>query len=126
MLRSRAVRSLLMEVAGLRPPEDDDAAAESAPGDAEKGILRQAARRALLVVLIDALALVLLFVLRDRSRSFLQLDRSPDSVFTLGVLVVAVHLGFRLAQVLHLRRVGSALLDLPAEPPADTKAPGTD
>jgi hypothetical protein len=119
-----------MEVAALRPPEDDDPAAESAPGDAEKELLRQAARRALLVVLIDALALVLLFVLRDRSRSFLQLDRSPDSVFTLGVLVVAAHLGFRLAHYLHLRRVGSALLDLPAESPAeslaDTKAPGPD
>jgi hypothetical protein len=126
MLRPRAVRSLLMEVAALRPPDDDDPAVESAPGHAEKGALRQAARRALLVVVIDALALVLLFALRDRSGSFLQLDRSPDSVFTLGVLVVAVHLGFRLAQYLHLRRVGSALLDLPPESPADTKAQGTD
>ena len=121
MLRPRAIRSLLLDVAALRRPH-----AESAEGveslDDERAALPQAARRALLVVVVDALAIAILFALRDRTRAFLVFDRSPETVFTLGVLLVAIHLGFRLAQYMLLQRVARALDDLPEErsgsPPA--------
>jgi hypothetical protein len=119
MLRPRAVRALLLDVAALRQQGRE---AGAAGDDVDEAALRQAARRALLVAAIDALAIVLLFLLRDRSRPFLGLDRSPESVFTIGVLVVAVHLGFRLAQYLQLQRVRRALEALPAEtaiPPSE-------
>ena len=115
MLRPRAVRTLLMDVAALRGPAERVPSGEADRGEPERASLRQASRRALLVALVDALAIALLFLLRDRSRSFLVLDRSPDAVFTVGVLAVAAHLGFRLAQYLLLRRVLRALEELPAE-----------
>lgn len=129
VLRPRAVRSILLDVAALRPPADaagtahGDPGERDDPGDAHLTTIRHAARRALLVAAIDALAIALLFVLRDRSRSFLLLERSPDAVFTLGVLAVAVHLGFRLAQYRQLRRVLWAVAELPRDAPnavADT------
>jgi hypothetical protein len=121
MLRTRAVRSLLLDVGAVRPP----AMEESGPPvdvqhDADRSVVRQAARRALLVVAIDALALSLLFLLRDRGRAFLALERSPDTVFTIGVLVVAAHLGFRLAQYLQLQRIARALDELPADSSGET------
>jgi hypothetical protein len=116
MLRPRAIRSLLLEVGAVRPPAmDESGPAVDAQLPAERSAVRQAARRALLVVAIDALALALLFLLRDRGRAFLALERSPDTVFTIGVLVVAAHLGFRLAQYLQLQRIERALDELPAD-----------
>jgi hypothetical protein len=128
MLRPRAVRSLLLDVAGLRAEagEGKGLASGGDPQTLERVVLRQAARRALLVALVDALAIAVLFLLRDRSQSFLVLERSPDAVFTVGVLLVAAHLGFRLAQYLQLRRVLRALDGLPeaapAEPPASRES----
>jgi hypothetical protein len=125
MLRPRAVRSLLLDVAGLRTGTGTgtgEAEGLASGGESEthdRAVLRQSARRALLVALVDALAIALLFLLRDRSRSFLVLERSPDAVFSVGVLLVAMHLGFRLAQALQLRRVLRALDDLPDASPAE-------
>lgn len=125
MLRPRAIRSLLLDVAALRRPH-----AESAEGveslDDERAALRQAARRALLVVVVDALAIAILFAMRDRTRAFLVFDRSPETVFTLGVLLVAIHLGFRLAQYMQLQRVARALDDLPEEPSGSPPAAESD
>ena len=111
MLRPRAVRRLLVEAAGVRPlpsaaeegagqdgPEllDDVAAAEREAG---RRALDRARHRAVVTVVVDALAIVLLLVLRDDER-FLSLGRDEETIFTLGVLAVAVHLGFRLSQLL--------------------------
>lgn len=115
MLRPRAIRSLLLDVAALRrSPTESAGGVETL--DEERAALRQAARRALLVVVVDALAIAILFAMRDRTRAFLVFDRSPETVFTLGVLLVAIHLGFRLAQYMQLQRVARALDDLPEEP----------
>lgn len=109
MMRLRAVRSLLVgEVASLRVqgrPEgaDDEAWAELA--EQERDSLAKAKRRALLVVALDAAALAVLFLLRDRSDVWLPTGPTEETVFTLGVVVVAVHLGFRLAQLLLYRDV---------------------
>lgn len=109
MLRPRAVREMLVEIAGVRvagAAEDEGAA--SAPEDlaeavreSERHALDRARRRAAVTILVDALAIVVLLVLRDEER-FLTLGRNEDTIFTLGVLVIAVHLGFRLAQLLAL------------------------
>ena len=108
MMRLRAVRALLVaEVAALRVPRVDgvgeEVLAEQAARDREA--LDKARRKALLVVCLDAVALAVLFLLRDGTGVFLTLGRGEEAAFTLGVLVVAVHLGFRLAQVQHLKTV---------------------
>lgn len=122
MLRERAIRSLLVEeVAGLRPapppeePPDEPVDAEEADRarlEAEADALRQAERRALLVVVVDWLALAVLFVFRDTAAQFLPFDATVDTVFTFGVLAVAVHSGFRLGQVEKYRAVIRAHRDL--------------
>ncbi len=123
MLRKRAIRSLLVErVAGLRPSEteaeapatDEEAPAEAAVEEtaAEVEALRKAERRALLVVGLDWIALAVLFVLRDRGAAFLPMDGTVETVFTFGVLVVAIHSGFRLGQLEKYRAVSRAYDDL--------------
>jgi hypothetical protein len=126
VLRKRAVRSLLVEeVAGLRPPPPEDP--PEAPSDAPEGLseeaevarveeedeaLRHAERRAMLAVGLDWLALAVLFVLRDTASHFLPFDATVDTVFTLGVLAVAIHSGFRLGQLEKYRAVLRAHEDL--------------
>lgn len=109
MMRLKAVRALLVgEVAGLRvvaveaAEEGFDVAAEQFVRERE--VLTKARRRALLVALLDGVALVVLFAFRDAGRAILP-TQGEEMVFTLGVLVVAIHLGFRLAQHLQLRTV---------------------
>ncbi|HEX6202387.1 MAG TPA: hypothetical protein VF100_05230 [Thermoanaerobaculia bacterium] len=106
MLRPRAVRALLLEAAGVRVPaaaaaEEESGGSESAGQAAEtageREALDRARRRALVVAVLDAAAIALLVLLRQSDR-FLVLGRDEETLFTLGVLVVAVHLGFRLAQ----------------------------
>lgn len=111
MLRLRAVRELLVDdVAGLRVARSDgeDGALVLAR---ERDALRRARLRAAWVAALDAAALIALLVLHETER-FLLLGRRPETVFTLGVLVVAAHLGFRLAQYLHYRHVGRVWEDL--------------
>jgi hypothetical protein len=124
MLRTRVVRQLLFEVAGLRrhvpsahetadddgrppPASDEDLLAD------ERHEIDNARRRALAVVVLDAVALAVLLLLRDPARGLLVLSRSEEVVFTVGVLIVAAHLGFRLAQLLVLRNLERAWEDLP-------------
>lgn len=101
------MRELLVEAAGVRvvaPAVGEEEAASSEPGSAaeaarvrEREALDGARRRALLVAVLDGLAIAALLLLRQGDR-FLVLSRNEETLFTLGVLVVAVHLGYRLAQ----------------------------
>ena len=92
MWRTRAIISILLEdVAGL-PPGDDEA-------------LSRALRRGAWVVAIDWLAIVTLVLLHDRGIAQLTLGASEQTVFTAGILAVAVHSGFRLGQLEKLRAI---------------------
>lgn len=109
MMRLKAVRGLLVgEVASLRVAAVESAEegfdADSEQVAREREALAKARRRALLVAVLDGAALAVLFYFRDAGRAFLSTE-GEEVVFTLGVLVVAVHLGFRLAQFLQLRTV---------------------
>lgn len=125
MLRKRAIRSLLIEdVAGLHLPEPDEAEGPPADGGDHAGAeagpteethalreeeqeqaLRDAERKAKLVVALDWTALAVLFVLRDTGEAFLPFGPTTDTIFTLGVMAVAIHSGFRLGQLEKLRAV---------------------
>ena len=112
MLRARAVRAILFDLAGLRiEAADDETEAERLAGEGEN--LERAIRRAGLVAALDAGAIVVLFALRDRHSSFLPVGASEETVLTLGVLAIAVHMGFRLAQWMLYRSVRRALEELP-------------
>lgn len=97
-----------------RPPPNPEADRLGAPHpeareqeelDAQIEVLQQAERRAKLVVALDWLALAVLFVFRDTAAPFLPFDGTIETVFTLGVLAVAVHSGFRLGQLEKYRAV---------------------
>lgn len=107
MLRKRAIRSLLVEeIAGQRlPRSDDDRGEASAELEAEdqRQALEKAERRALFAVAVDWLALVVLFLLRDPAAPCLPVGPTVETVFTLGVIAVAVHSGFRLGQLEKIR-----------------------
>jgi hypothetical protein len=119
MLRLRAVRSLLIgEVACLRvvgpePTAEEEAkagsedlsAAWAAQEAREREALSRARRRAVLVVCLDAAALLVLFLFRERGQTFLPTGPQEETIFTLGVIVIAVHLGFRLGQYFTYRNV---------------------
>lgn len=100
------MRALLVEAAGLRVAAP--AAAEGEPDRAqaagEREELDRARRRALVVAVLDAAAIAVLLLLRQSDR-FLVLGRNEETIFTVGVLVIAVHLGFRLAQAMTLGTV---------------------
>lgn len=107
MWRTRAVIDLLLEdVSGLRPEP------ERPPAE----LLRRARRRARLVALVDLAALATLFVLRDRAGLFLS-SEGVETVFTLGVLAVAAHAGFRLAQAGSLDAVARVCAELEEREP---------
>jgi hypothetical protein len=111
MWRTRAVLSLLHEeIAGL--PGDT---AETAETRAEA--LGRARRRALIVVLLDWAAIVALTLLGERVAPTLTLGPTEDTVFTLALLAVAAHSGFRLAQLQTLRAVARAQQHLAARDP---------
>lgn len=102
MWRTRAVLSLLHEeIAGL-----PRAAPESALEAAEA--LGRARRRAALVVALDWLAILILVLFGERGAPALTLGPAESTVFTLALLAVAVHSGFRLGQLEKLRAVALA------------------
>jgi hypothetical protein len=111
MWRESAIRSLLLEeICGLpriEPSPSDDR------DDSESGLMLHKARlRAALVIAVDWAALLVLFVLRTPDRPWLPIGPTEESVFTFGILALAVHSGFRLGQLEKLRSVGRLLEDL--------------
>ena len=108
MLRVQVVRSLLVDtVASLAPQE---------PGaGARRAALEKARTRAALVVALDLAAILVLFLWRDGTEAFLVAGGSPEAIFTLGILAVAVHAGFRLGQREKYSAVLRALDALPPE-----------
>jgi hypothetical protein len=88
--------------AGHRPSQDRRDREEL---EAQLEALQQAERRAKLVVALDWLALAVLFVFRDTAAPFLPFDGTIETIFTLGVLAVAIHSGFRLGQLEKYRAV---------------------
>lgn len=113
------MRELLIEAAGVRlpPPVVAPVVEEEAPAEVdapervaaaargrEREALDRAHRRGMLVAALDAAAIVALLLLREGDR-FLVLGRTEEAIFSLGVLVVAAHLGFRVSQVLTVATV---------------------
>jgi hypothetical protein len=114
MWRTNAVISMLVEdVAELRIPESTETLPEK--GSAERpelDALTKARRRAILVSLVDWLAILILLAFHSGPSSFLPFGASTDSVFTLGVLAVATHAGFRLGQARTYKTVTRTCQDL--------------
>lgn len=102
MWRTHAVLALLYEdVAGL--PHD---AAETLAG--RKEAMARARRRGLIVVTLDWLAILVLVAFGQRAVPMLSLGPGEQTVFTLAILAVATHAGFRLGQLEKLRAVTRA------------------
>ncbi len=117
MWRTRAVLAMLAEdVAGLRRPgergQQDEG--DGLTGATELEALAQARRRAVLVVGVDLMAVAVLFLARDHGAPFLPWAASVETVFTLGVLAVTLHAGFRLGQLEKLQAVARLCEDLAA------------
>ena len=106
MLRVEAVRSMLFDgVAGLR--------LEPRAGDTPEVGLARARRRAIAVAAIDWVAILALFLLRDSGADFLAPGSTERGLFTLGILAVATHSGFRLGQLEKYAAVARTLDQLP-------------
>ena len=100
MWRTRAVISMLIEdIAGLTLPADRESDADEGAGRPELEPLAKAIRRARLVIAVDSIAILTLFLFRDPSKPFLPGHQTIETVFTLGVLAVAAHAGFRWGQL---------------------------
>lgn len=104
MWRTRAIVSTLIEDVAALPIRRDDPEGEGATQAPESlsrslELLEGARKRARLVVAVDWIALLVLFLFRDRGDVFLPSGPTVEVVFTLGVLAVAVHSGFRLGQL---------------------------
>ena len=99
MWRTQAIIDLLLgDLGGLRD------------GNAEA--LARARRRAAWVVAFDWLAIVVLIGLQERGAGHFSLGATQQTLFTIGILVVAVHSGFRLAQVYQLRNLEKLIAEL--------------
>lgn len=125
MLRHRAVRALLLEeVAGVRVPDPEPSASDgegSAPTPEERerqqaeleadrlDELERAEKKALFMVILDWAAITVLFLFSDPSLGFLTLGREVETVFTVGILAVAVHSGLRFGDRNRYRAVRRAL-----------------
>lgn len=102
MLRTQAIEDLLIDdVAHLRRSE--------ASGAERLQELAKARTRALFMAGLDWLAIAALFLLREPLSGFLSLGAGEESVFTVAVLAVAVHSGFRLGQWEKYRAVERAV-----------------
>ena len=111
MWRTRAVLSLLHEeIAGL--PHD---ATETPEQRAET--MNRARRRALIVVVLDWLAIAVLVLFGDRALPMLTFGAREQTIFTVAILAVAVHSGFRLGQLEKLRAVARAASGLAGRDP---------
>lgn len=107
MIRLAAVRALLLDEIAALPPDEE-------PSRPPTERLARARGRAALVIALDWLAILILFLWRPQE-SFLILEGSEQGVFTLAVLAVATHAGYRLAQLQIFGTVDRALDSLPGE-----------
>jgi hypothetical protein len=100
MWRTRAVIAMLVEdIAGLALPADRESEADKGGDPPELASLSKAIRRGRLVIVVDWIAIAILFLFRDPSRPFLPVNQTVETVFTLGVLAIAAHAGFRWGQI---------------------------
>ncbi|MCZ6508401.1 MAG: hypothetical protein O7A98_11540 [Acidobacteria bacterium] len=90
MWRTQAIVSMLLEEVGGLPADDD-------------GALSRALRRGAWIVAIDWLAVIVLVLLQDGDAAQLKLSGGEQAVFTVGILAVAAHSGFRLGQLQKLK-----------------------
>jgi hypothetical protein len=105
VLRLRAVRSMLVEdVVGLRGAAVESDTAEEV-GGREREALTRASRRALFFVVLDLVAVTALFVFREPATAFLTPGATEEGIFTVGILAIVAHAGYRFAQYRHLHTV---------------------
>jgi hypothetical protein len=97
MWRTKAVQFLLIEEVARIPSKASSDEAESADSIHEEELTRASARATRAVVL-DWVAILVLVLLRQSAGGSLELGASVETIFTLGILAVAVHSGFRLGQ----------------------------
>jgi len=108
MLRIQAVRSLLATaVAGVADSQTDPSA--------ELEALHAARRRAGAIAVLDWVAILILVLWRSGGSSFLPTGTSPEGLFSLGILAVATHAGFRLGQREKFDAVLRTIRELPEE-----------
>jgi len=110
MWRTRAVERMLLEdIAGLAranvTPEEETAGTRQAE-------LEAARRGAWRAVVVDWVAIVALLALRFGEAPILSLGPGIETIFAIGVLLVATHSGFRLGQLEKLRSVDLLLSEL--------------
>lgn len=118
MFRARAVKQLLLEdIAGLAEAaptegEVETTSAEAEVSDDSRSRLARAQRRALLVAVLDWIAIIVLVIVRARSGEGFVVGPTEESIFSIGLLAIAVHSGFRIGQLEKLRAVERALDDM--------------
>jgi len=109
MWRTSAVRSMLLEkVAGLP-------AADPESGEDDGGLgpdFERTRRRAVFMVALDWIAILILVLLDPSPPTRLALGPFEGTVFTLAILAVAVHSGFRLGQLEKLNAIRRLARDL--------------
>jgi hypothetical protein len=102
MLRAQAIEDLLIDdVAQLRRSETSN--------EERREELVKARQRAIMVAIFDWAAIAALFLLRDPAASFLAFGAGEETVFTLAIVAVAAHSGFRLGQWEKYRAVERAV-----------------
>ena len=99
MWRTQAILDLLLGDLGGLPEGDTEA-------------LIRARRKGAWVVAFDWLAILVLVMLHDRGGSQLSLGATEQTLFTIGILAVAVHSGYRLAQVRQLGTIQRLVAEL--------------
>ena len=111
MFRTHAVRQLLLEdIAGIPHSKSARGGDSDSPElDDSSTLLERARRRNTLVVVLDWIALLVLVFARVRSAQVLDIGPSEDSIFSLGLLAIAAHSGFRLGRLEKLHAVRRAL-----------------
>lgn len=115
MIRLHVVHALLFEEIAELAPAD-------ASGD-ERAVITKARLRAAFVAGLSCLAILVLFAFRPSGTPFLVLGASEDGLFTLGVLVIAIHAGYRLGQMQKLGAVLRAWESLPRAQQPDRRCP---
>jgi len=80
--------------------------------EAHTVVLERARRRALTVVLVDCIAIVILVLVRAQNAEVLTFGATEESIFSFGILAIAIHSGFRWGQFEKLGAVLRALRDL--------------